>query len=93
MRYTVVLTGTFPDTVTAMLSQHVDVVAHPSEDVRSEDDMITLLAEADAAIVLPTDPVTPRVLEESPNLRFVAVAGAGEGAGAAGDVLRFLRGG
>lgn len=92
MRYTVVLTGTFPDAVTAMLSQHVDVIAHPPEKSRSEEEMIILLAEADAAIVLPTDPITPHVLEECPNLRAVAVGGAGDEAGAAQDVLRVLRG-
>lgn len=74
MRYTVVLTGAFPAIVTSMLAAHFDVVAHPSE-ARSEDDLITILAEADAAIVLPTDPITRRVLEENANLRMVVCVG------------------
>jgi lactate dehydrogenase-like 2-hydroxyacid dehydrogenase len=77
MRYTVVLTGAFPEVVTSMLAAHFDVVGHPNE-ARSEDDVITILAEADAAIVLPTDPITRRVLSENPNLRMVACVGAGD---------------
>jgi phosphoglycerate dehydrogenase-like enzyme len=74
MRYTVVLTGAFPEVVTSMLAAHFDVVGHPGES-RSEEDLITILAEADAAIVLPTDPITRRVLSENPNLRMVACVG------------------
>lgn len=72
MRYTVVLTADFPQLATEILAPHFDVVAHPTEQERSEDDVITLLAEADAAIVLLSDPITRRVLESNPNLRVVS---------------------
>jgi glyoxylate reductase len=72
MRYTVVLTAEFPRLATEILAPHFDVVAHPTEHGRSEDDMITILADADAAIVLLQDPVTRRVLEANPNLRCVS---------------------
>ena len=72
MKYTVVLTADFPSLATAILSPHFDVIAHPTEHGRSEDDMITLLAEVDAAIVLLQDPITRRVLEANPNLRIVS---------------------
>jgi len=57
---------------TEILAAHFDVVAHPTEHGRTEDDMITLLAEADGAIVLLSDPITRRVLEANPNLRIVS---------------------
>jgi len=72
VRYTVVLTAEFPAVATELLAPHFDVVAHPTEHGRSEDDMITILADADAAIVLLQDPVTRRVLEANPNLRCVS---------------------
>ncbi|HEX8254778.1 MAG TPA: NAD(P)-dependent oxidoreductase, partial [Thermoanaerobaculia bacterium] len=72
MRYTVVLTADFPRIATEILAPHFDVIAHPTEHGRSEDDLITILAEADAAIVLLQDPITRRVLQESPNLRCVS---------------------
>lgn len=72
MRYTVVLTADFPDVATSLLAPHFDVVAHPTEPARTEEEVITLLAEADAAIVLLTDPITRRVLESNPNLRIVS---------------------
>lgn len=72
MRYTVVLTAEFPEIATAILAPHFDVIAHPTEHHRSEDDVITLLAEADAAVVLLSDPITRRVLEANPNLRCVS---------------------
>jgi glyoxylate reductase len=72
MRYTVVLTADFPSIATDLLAPHVDVIAHPTEHGRTEDDLITLLAEADAAIVLLQDPITRRVLEATPNLRCVS---------------------
>jgi glyoxylate reductase len=72
MRYTVVLTAEFPAIATSLLSPHFDVIAHPTEHDRSEDDVATLLAEADAAIVLLSDPITRRVLESNPNLRIVS---------------------
>ncbi len=72
MKYTVVLTAAFPALARDLLAPHFDVVEHPTEHDRSEDDMITLLAEADAAITLLTDPITRRVLEENPTLRCVS---------------------
>lgn len=72
MRYTVVLTAKFPSIATSLLSPHFDVIAHPTEHDRSEEDVATLLAEADAAIVLLSDPVTRHVLESNPNLRIVS---------------------
>jgi glyoxylate reductase len=72
MRYTVVLTADFPSIATELLAPHFDVIAHPTEHGRTEDDLITLLAEADAAIVLLQDPITRRVLEANPNLRCVS---------------------
>ncbi len=72
MRYTVVLTAEFPPVATSLLSPQFDVIAHPTEHDRTEDDMAMLLAEADAAIVLLSDPITRRVLESNPNLRIVS---------------------
>lgn len=72
MKFTVVLTAAFPAVARDLLAPHFDVIEHPTEHDRSEDDMITLLAEADAAITLLTDPITRRVLEENPNLRCVS---------------------
>jgi lactate dehydrogenase-like 2-hydroxyacid dehydrogenase len=77
MRYTVVLTGELPAIATSLLSPHVDVIAHATEASRSEEDLAMLLAEADAAIVLPSDPITRHVLESNPNLRMVVNFGAG----------------
>jgi glyoxylate reductase len=72
MRYTVVLTAEFPRIATSLLAPQFDVVAHPTEHDRTEEDVATLLAEADAAIVLLSDPITRRVLEANPNLRIVS---------------------
>ena len=72
MRYTVVLTAEFPAIATEILGPHFDLVAHPTEHDRTEDDLITILAEADAAITLLQDPITRRVLESNPNLRIVS---------------------
>ncbi|MGN6183432.1 MAG: 2-hydroxyacid dehydrogenase [Thermoanaerobaculia bacterium] len=72
MKFTVVLTAAFPAVARDLLAPHFDVIEHPTEHDRSEDDMITLLAEADAAITLLSDPITRHVLEENPNLRCVS---------------------
>lgn len=72
MKYTVVLTAEYPSIAREILAGEFDVVEHPTEHQRSEDDVITLLAEADAAITLLSDPLTRRVLESNPNLRMVA---------------------
>lgn len=72
MKFTVVLTAEFPSIATELLAPHFDVIAHPTEHARSEEDMITILAEADAAITLLQDPITRNVLEANPNLRCVS---------------------
>ena len=72
MRYTVVLTADFPKIARDLLAPHFDVIEHPTEHGRSEDDVITILADADAAITLLQDPITRRVLESNPNLRIVS---------------------
>lgn len=72
MRYTVVLTAHFPKIARDLLAPHFDVVEHPTEHDRSEEDMIAILAEADAAITLLQDPITRRVLESNPNLRMIS---------------------
>jgi glyoxylate reductase len=72
MRYTVVLTGEYPSIAREILAPAFDVIQHPTEPARSEDDVITILSEADAAITLLTDPLTRRVLASNPNLRLVA---------------------
>jgi len=72
MRYTVVLTAAFPRVARDILSGEFDVVEHPTEHDRTEQDMITILGDADAAITLLSDPLTRRVLSSNPNLRIVA---------------------
>jgi glyoxylate reductase len=72
MKYTVVLTADYPAIARDILAGEFDVIAHPTEQARSEEEMITLLAEADAAITLLSDPLTRRVLASNPNLRMVA---------------------
>ena len=72
MKYTVVLTAEFPTVARDLLAPHLDGIEHPTEHDRTEDELITLLGEADAAIVLLQDPITRRVLEANPNLRCVS---------------------
>jgi glyoxylate reductase len=72
VKHTVVLTARFPNVAREILSGEFDVIEHPTEHGRSEDDLITILAEADGAITLLSDPITRRVLEANPNLRVVA---------------------
>jgi glyoxylate reductase len=72
MRYTVVLTAAFPAVARALLSERFDVIEHPTEHDRSEEDVMTILSEADAAVTLLSDPITRRVLEHNPNLRIVS---------------------
>jgi glyoxylate reductase len=72
VKYTVVLTAAFPSIAREILGGEFDVIEHPTEHGRSEDDMITILAEADAAITLLQDPITRRVLESNTNLRIVS---------------------
>jgi len=72
MRYTVVLTAEYPSIAREILAPLADLVEHPTEHERSEDDVITILSEADAAITLLSDPLTRRVLASNANLRMVA---------------------
>jgi glyoxylate reductase len=72
MKHTVVLTAEYPSVARDLLAGEFNVIAHPTEHHRSEDEVITLLAEADAAITLLSDPLTRRVLESNPNLRMIA---------------------
>ena len=72
MKPTVVLTAEYPAVARQILSGLAEIVEHPTEQERSEDDMIAILSEADAAITLLSDPLTRRVLSSNPNLRIVA---------------------
>ena len=72
MKHTVVLTAAFPAVAREILAGEFDVIEHPTEHGRSEEDVITILAEADAAITLLSDPLTRRVLASNPHLRIVA---------------------
>ncbi|MGZ7078119.1 MAG: 2-hydroxyacid dehydrogenase [Thermoanaerobaculia bacterium] len=71
-RPVVVLTAEYAPIAREVLEPHFDIVEHPTEHGRSEDDMITILSEADGAITLLTDPLTRRVLASNPHLRIVA---------------------
>jgi glyoxylate reductase len=77
MKQTVVITAAIPRVATAILSRTFEVVAHPTEGARSEDDLITLIAEADGIITMVTDPMTRRVIESNPNLRAIGNYGVG----------------
>jgi len=72
MRYTVVLTAHYPSIAREILAPHADLIEHPTEHERTEDEIITILSEADAAIALLSDPLTRRVLAANPNLRMIA---------------------
>jgi lactate dehydrogenase-like 2-hydroxyacid dehydrogenase len=75
VKYTVVLTSSFPAAARTLLAGEFDVLEHPPEE-RSPEELATILGDADAAIVLPSDPVTREVLEANPNLHMLAVFGA-----------------
>jgi glyoxylate reductase len=72
MKYTVVLTAAYPPVARQILAGEFDVIEHPTEPERTEEDVITILSEADAAITLLSDPLTRRVLASNPNLRMIA---------------------
>jgi glyoxylate reductase len=72
MKYTVVLTAAYPPIARQILAGEFDVIEHPTEPDRTEDDVIAILSEADAAITLLSDPLTRRVLASNPNLRMIA---------------------
>ncbi|PYQ29338.1 MAG: D-glycerate dehydrogenase [Acidobacteria bacterium] len=77
MKYTVVLTAAYPPIARAILAGEFDVIEHPTEPERSEDEVITILSEADAAITLLSDPLTRRVLSSNSNLRMIANCAVG----------------
>jgi len=72
MKPIVVLTAHFPAVAREVLSGLAEIIEHPTEQERSEEEMIAILSEADAAITLLSDPITRRVLASNPNLRIVA---------------------
>ena len=72
MKPVVVLTADYPAVARQILAGLCDLIEHPTEVERSEDDMIAILSEADAAITLLSDPLTRRVLASNPNLHMVA---------------------
>lgn len=76
MKYTVVLTAAFPPVARTLLAGELDVLEHPTEAARTAEELTTILGDADAAIVLPSDPITREVLEGNPNLHMVAILGA-----------------
>src|SRR6266581_5248405 len=71
-RPTVVFTAHYPSIARDILAPHADLIEHPTEHERTEDEIITILSEADAAITLLSDPLTRRVLASNPNLRMIA---------------------
>jgi glyoxylate reductase len=72
MKHTIILTAEYPPIAREILAGQFDVIEHPTEHTRTEEEMITILAEADAAMTLLSDPLTRRVLASNPNLRMVA---------------------
>jgi glyoxylate reductase len=70
-RPTVVITSELPEIAGRILSRDFEVIVHPTNGRRSEDDLITILSDADGAITLLTDPVTRRVLASNPHLRVI----------------------
>jgi len=72
VKYTVVLTAAYPPIAREILAGEFDVIEHPTEPERTEEDLITILSEADAAITLLSDPLTRRVFESNANLRMIA---------------------
>ena len=72
MKPVVVLTAQFPPIVREILGGLCDFVEHPSEQGRSEEDMITILSEADAAITLLSDSLTRNVLAANRDLGMIA---------------------
>ena len=72
MKPVVVLTAKYPPIARQILSGLAEIIEHPTEVERGEDDTIAILSEADAAITLLSDPLTRRVLASNPNLHMVA---------------------
>ncbi len=76
MKPVVVLTAKYPVIAREILSGLCDFVEHPAER-RSEEEMITILSEADAAITLLSDPLSRKVLSANPDLLMIANYAAG----------------
>ncbi|MEA2238648.1 MAG: glyoxylate reductase [Thermoanaerobaculia bacterium] len=72
MKPVVVLTAQYPAIVREILAGLCDFVEHPTEQGRSEEEMITILSEADAAITLLSDPLTRNVLAANTGLHMIA---------------------
>ncbi len=72
MKPTIVITGAIPAVATSILSNDFEIVEHPPEGPRTEEELITMLAEADGAITRLTDPITRRVLQSNPTLQIVS---------------------
>src|SRR5258706_15012039 len=72
MQPIVVLTAQYPTVAREILSGLAEIIEHPTEHERSEEEMIAILSEADGALTLLSDPLTRRVLASNPNLRIVA---------------------
>lgn len=72
MKPNIVLTAAFPAIARDLLANDFEVVEHPTEQSRTEEEMITILADADGAMTLLSDPLTRRVLASNPNLSIVA---------------------
>jgi len=72
MKHTIVLTAAFPRLARDLLAGEFDIFEHPTEHERTEEEMMTILSDADGAITLLSDPITRRVLTANPNLRIVA---------------------
>ena len=72
MQPTIVLTARFPSVIREILGGLCDLIEHPTEQARSEEDMITILSEADGAITLLSDPITRAVLASNRDLKIVA---------------------
>src|SRR5947208_5505296 len=72
MKPVVGLTAEYPKVAREILAGLADLVEHPTEQERTEREMIAILSEADAAITLLSDPLTRRVLASNPNLRMIA---------------------
>jgi len=72
MKPLVVLTAEYPPIVREILAGLCEFIEHPTEQGRSEEDMITILSEADAAITLLSDPLTRTVLAANRDLGMIA---------------------
>lgn len=72
LKHTIVLTASFPKIARETLAGEFELIEHPTEHARTEEEMITILAEADGAMTLLSDPLTRRVLSSSQNLRIVS---------------------